>query len=294
MTHNVDAKEVKMASGKSSVLVDPAWLHRRRNDPRVKVIEIAGTGQEQMQAYKAGHIPGAVCWLWKDMLWDSHRRDFPAPDDFARRCGAAGISNDTTVIFYGEGVQFGFYAWWTFRYCGHKNIKMLDGTRYRWAAEGRPLVMDEPPAASPVEYKPGKRVERMRIHRDKVLTILRKESALFLDGRSPEEYRGERVGGPGSPDEGALRYGRIPGAKHLYYEELLDSNKAFKPVPELQKLFETRGAGPDRDIIAYCRMSHRATVLYFALTQLLGYKNVKIYDGSWTEWGNLVGVPVER
>ena len=294
MTHNVDAKEVKMASGKSSVLVDPAWLHRRRNDPRVKVIEIAGTGQEQMQAYKAGHIPGAVCWLWKDMLWDSHRRDFPAPDDFARRCGAAGISNDTTVIFYGEGVQFGFYAWWTFRYCGHKNIKMLDGTRYRWAAEGRPLVMDEPPAASPVEYKPGKRVERMRIHRDKVLTILRKESALFLDGRSPEEYRGERVGGPGSPDEGALRYGRIPGAKHLYYEELLDSNKAFKPVPELQKLFETRGAGPDRDIIAYCRMSHRATVLYFALTQLLGYKNVKIYDGSWTKWGNLVGVPVER
>lgn len=283
-----------MASGKSSVLVDPAWLHRRRNDPRVKVIEIAGTGQEQMQAYKAGHIPGAVCWLWKDMLWDSHRRDFPAPDDFARRCGAAGISNDTTVIFYGEGVQFGFYAWWTFRYCGHKNIKMLDGTRYRWAAEGRPLVTDEPPAASPVEYKPGKRVERMRIHRDKVLTILRKESALFLDGRSPEEYRGERVGGPGSPDEGALRYGRIPGAKHLYYEELLDSNKAFKPVPELQKLFETRGAGPDRDIIAYCRMSHRATVLYFALTQLLGYKNVKIYDGSWTEWGNLVGVPVER
>ena len=279
MTHNVDAKEVKMASGKSSVLVDPAWLHRRRNDPRVKVIEIAGTGQEQMQAYKAGHIPGAVCWLWKDMLWDSHRRDFPAPDDFARRCGAAGISNDTTVIFYGEGVQFGFYAWWTFRYCGHKNIKMLDGTRYRWAAEGRPLVTDEPPAASPVEYKPGKRVERMRIHRDKVLTILRKESALFLDGRSPEEYRGERVGGPGSPDEGALRYGRKPGAK---------------PVLELQKLFETRGAGPDRDIIAYCRMSHRATVLYFALTQLLGYKNVKIYDGSWTEWGNLVGVPVER
>ena len=283
-----------MASGKSSVLVDPAWLHRRRNDPRVKVIEIAGTGQEQMQAYKAGHIPGAVCWLWKDMLWDSHRRDFPAPDDFARRCGAAGISNDTTVIFYGEGVQFGFYAWWTFRYCGHKNIKMLDGTRYRWAAEGRPLVTDEPPAASPVEYKPGKRVERMRIHRDKVLTILRKESALFLDGRSPEEYRGERVGGPGSPDEGALRYGRIPGAKHLYYEELMDSNKAFKPVPELQKLFETRGTGRDRDIIAYCRMSHRATVLYFALTQLLGYKNVKIYDGSWTEWGNLVGVPVER
>jgi len=283
-----------MASGKTSALVDPAWLHRRRNDPRVKLIEIAGTGQDQMQAYKAGHIPGAVCWLWKDMLWDSHRRDFPAPEDFARRCGAAGIGNDTTVVFYGEGVQFGFYAWWTFRYCGHKNVKMLDGTRYGWAAQGRPLVTDEPPPATPVEYKPGKRVERMRIHRDKVLTTLRKDAALFLDGRSPEEYRGERVGGPGGPDEGALRYGRIPGAKHLYFEELLDDKKAFKPVPELEKLFQARGSGPDRDIIAYCRMSHRATVLYFALTQLLGYKNVKIYDGSWTEWGNLVGVPVER
>ncbi len=283
-----------MAAGKTSALVDPAWLHRRRNDPRVKVIEIAGTGQDQMQAYKAGHIPGAVCWQWKDMLWDSHRRDFPAPEDFARRCGAAGIGNDTTVVFYGEGVQFGFYAWWTFRYCGHKNVKMLDGTRYRWAAEGRPLVADEPPPASPVEYQAGKRVERMRIHRDKVLGALRKESTLLLDGRSPEEYRGERVGGPGGPDEGALRYGRIPGAKHLYFEELLDDKKAFKPITELEKLFQARGSGPDRDIIAYCRMSHRATVLYFALTQLLGYKNVKIYDGSWTEWGNLVGVPVER
>lgn len=283
-----------MASSKSNALVDPAWLHRRRNDPKVKVIEIAGMGQEEMQAYKAGHLPGAVCWQWKDMLWDSHERDFPTPEDFARRCGAAGISNDTTVVFYGEGVQFGFYAWWTFRYCGHRNVKMLDGARYLWAAEGRPLVTEEPPAVSPVAYKPVKRVERMRIHRDKVLAALRKDSTLLLDGRSPEEYHGQRVGGPVGPDVGALRYGRIPGAKHLYFEELLDSNQAFKPMPELKSLFEARGAGTERDIIAYCRMSHRATVLYFALTQLLGLKNVKIYDGSWTEWGNLVGVPVER
>ena len=143
-------------------------------------------------------------------------------------------------------------------------------------------------------YTPVKRVERMRIHRDKVLAALRKDATLLLDGRSPEEYSGQRVGGPGGPDEGALRYGRIPGAKHLYFEELLDGNRAFKPIPELRSLFEARGAGSGQDIIAYCRMSHRATVLYFALTQLLGFKNVKIYDGSWTEWGNLVSVPVER
>jgi thiosulfate/3-mercaptopyruvate sulfurtransferase len=277
-----------------SALVDPAWLHRRRNDPAVKLIEIAGMNQDEMQAYKAGHLPGAVCWKWKEMLWDPLRRDFPSPEDFARRCGEAGIGNDTTVVFYGEGVQFGFYAWWTFRYCGHRKVKMLDGTRYRWAADGRPLTIEEPPPAAPVTYTPVKRVERMRVLRDKMFKVVGSNAALLLDGRSPEEYRGERVGGPEGPDVGALRYGRIPGAKHLYFEELLDGNKAFKPVAELQQLVAARGAAPERDIIAYCRMSHRATVLYFALTELLGYKKVKIYDGSWTEWGNLVGVPVER
>jgi thiosulfate/3-mercaptopyruvate sulfurtransferase len=228
------------------------------------------------------------------MLWDSHRRDFPSPEEFARRCGAAGIGNDTTVVFYGEGVQFGVYAWWTFRYCGHRKVKVLDGARYRWAAEGRPLVTEEPPAPAPVNYTPVKRVEKMRIHRDKVLKSLHANGPTILDGRSPEEYRGERVGGPGGPDIGALRYGRIPGAKHLYFEELLDGNMAFKPQAELDRLFAARGAAPERDIITYCRMSHRATVLYFAMTEMLGYRKVKIYDGSWTEWGNLVGVPIER
>lgn len=279
--------------GKSSALVDPAWLHRHRNDPKVKLIEIAGLGQDDLQAYKAGHVPGAACWKWKEMLWDSHRRDFPSPEDFARRCGEAGIGNDTSVVFYGEGVQFGIYAWWTFRYCGHTKVKVLDGARYRWAAEGRPLVTEVPPPAAPVAYEPVKRVERMRIRRDKVLKALG-GAAVILDGRSHEEYRGERVGAPGSPDVGAMRYGRIPGAKHLYFEDLLDGNKAFRPAPELEQVFAARGASPQEDIIAYCRLSHRATVLHFALTQLLGYKKVKVYDGSWTEWGNLVNVPVER
>ena len=277
-----------------SALVSPAWLQKHRNDPKIKLIEIAGMNQDEMQAYKAGHIPGAVCWKWKDMLWDPLRRDFPAPDEFARRCGAAGIGNDTTVVFYGEGLQFGVYAWWTFRYCGHKKVKVLDGGRYRWVAEQRPLTTDAPPAAAPVAYTPVKRVERMRILRDKLFKVVDTKAALLLDGRSPEEYRGERVGAPDSPDVGAMRYGRIPGAKHLYFEELLDANKAFKPVADLKQLVAARGATPERDIVTYCRLSHRATVLYFALTELLGYKRVKVYDGSWTEWGNLVGVPVER
>jgi thiosulfate/3-mercaptopyruvate sulfurtransferase len=276
-----------------SALVNAAWVHRHRNDPKVKLIEIAGLGQDDRQAYQAGHVPGAVCWKWLPALWDSHRRDFPSPEEFARRCGAAGIANDTTVVFYGEPVQFGIYAWWTFTYCGHRKVKVLDGGRSGWTAAGRQLATEQPPAAAPATYAPVKRVERMRIHRDKVLKALGGDTVL-LDGRSHEEYRGERVGGPVGPDVGALRYGRIPGAKHLFFEDLLDANKAFRPAEEIRQVVAATGAAADKDVIAYCRMSHRATVLQFVLTQLLGYKKVKVYDGSWTEWGNLVNVPVER
>jgi thiosulfate/3-mercaptopyruvate sulfurtransferase len=277
-----------------TALVDPAWLAARKGDPGVRLIEIAGSGQEQMQAYRAGHVPGAVCWLWMQMLWDEYKRDFPAPDDFARRLGAAGIGNDTTVVFYGEGVQFGLYAWWTFKYCGHDKVFVLDGARDRWANEGRPLTTDVPQPAKPVQSRPVTRNEGMRTSYREVLAGLGKPEPVLLDARSPEEYRGERVNGPGSPDVGALRYGRIPGAKHLYFEELLNPDKSFKPVAELGRLVEARGASADKDVVLYCRMSHRATLLYFALTQLLGYRKVRIYDGSWTEWGNMVGMPVER
>lgn len=283
-----------MTTAQSSALVDPAWLAAHRDDPQVRLIEIAGMNQEQMQAYKAGHVPGAVCWPWKEMLWDSHMRDFPSPDEFARRLGGAGIGNDTTVVFYGEGVQFGVYAWWTFKYCGHDKAFMLDGARDRWANDGRGLATEAPKAATPVEYRPVARKEAMRIGYQEVLAGLGKPEPVLLDGRTPEEYRGERVNGPPGPDYGALRYGRIPGAKHLYFEELLNPDKSFKPVAEMRRLVEARGATPDKNIVTYCRMSHRASLLYFALTELLGFKKVRMYDGSWTEWGNLVGVPVER
>lgn len=282
-----------MATFETSALATPAWLEVHQGDPQVRLIEIAGMGQEQMQAYRAGHVPGATCWPWKEMLWDSHARDFPSPDDFARRLGAAGIGNDTTVVFYGEGMQFGVYAWWTFRYCGHSRVKVLDGGRDRWRAEGRALTTGVPASPPPVDYRPAARSEAMRIHRDEVLRALGGERVI-LDARSHEEYAGTRVGAPGSADVGALRYGRIPGARHLFYEDFLKADKAFKPVAEIRALVEALGVMAENDIIAYCRMSHRATVVYFTLTELLGYRNVQVYDGSWTEWGNLVGVPVER
>jgi thiosulfate/3-mercaptopyruvate sulfurtransferase len=278
----------------TQTLVTPEWMAAHAGDPNVRLIEVAGLGQDEMQAYRAGHVPGAAGWKWKDALWDTHMREFPSPEDFAARLGAEGIGNDTTVVFYGEDIQFGIYAWWTYHYCGHADVRVLDGGRYRWRAEGRPLVGDIPPPSPPVSYRPVARREHMRIYRDDVLAALGNEHTLILDARSPEEYSGKRVSGPGGPDVGAVRYGRIPGAKHLYYMELFKDHKSFKPAAELAALFASRGFDGARDVISYCRMSHRATVLYFALTQLLGVGRVRVYDGSWTEWGNLVGVPVER
>jgi thiosulfate/3-mercaptopyruvate sulfurtransferase len=279
---------------KQQALVTTEWMAAHLDDPNVRLIDIAGLGQDQLQAYKAGHIPGATPWKWKDMLWDERRRDFPEPAEFARRLGQAGISNDTHVVFYGEGMQFGVYAWWTFRYCGHRNVSVLDGGRTRWKAEGRPLVTDEPKPRATAAYREVARDETMRILRDDVLAAVEGGGSVILDGRSPEEYQGTRVGGPGGPDVGAVRAGRIPGARHLHYTDLLDADQRFKPENELRKLVEARGAAQGSTIITYCRMSHRATVLYFVLTQLLGYGKVRVYDGSWTEWGNLVGVPVEK
>jgi thiosulfate/3-mercaptopyruvate sulfurtransferase len=283
-----------MTADDTAALVSPEWMAAHAADPKVRLIEIAGMGQEALPAYLAGHVPGATAWKWKEMLWDVNMREFPDPETFAKRLGAEGIGNDTTVVFYGEGIQFGIYAWWAFRYCGHADVRVLDGGRDRWRAEGRPLSTDVPAKPAPVSYRPVKRREEMRVGRDGVLAALGNGGATILDGRSTEEYNGTRVGGPGGPDVGAVRYGRIPGARHVYFADLFQPDNSFKPKPELAALFATKNVAGDRDIITYCRMSHRATVLHFALTQLLGHGNVRVYDGSWTEWGNLVGVPIER
>jgi thiosulfate/3-mercaptopyruvate sulfurtransferase len=221
-------------------------------------------------------------------------RDFPDPAEFARRMGAAGISNDTRVVIYGEDIQFGIYGWWVLRYCGHENVSILDGGRHRWTADGKPLQVEFPSPPAAVTFRPVQRKTDMRVFRNGVLAVLGDGVTRIVDARSAEEYRGERVGAPGGPDTGAVRYGRIPGARHLFFDDLLDAAKCFKPPQDLQMLTKACGLKPDDPVIAYCRMSHRATVAYFALTEVLGFKNARVYDGSWTEWGNLVGVPIER
>jgi thiosulfate/3-mercaptopyruvate sulfurtransferase len=278
----------------SEFVVSPEWLEAHRHDPNLRLIEVAGLRQEEMQSYKAGHVPGAMCWLWKDMLWDSHKRDFPDAAAFAERMAASGIGNDTLVVIYGEDIQFGIYGWWTLRYCGHSNVKILDGGAHLWKAGGRALETAIPPAPPHATYKPVARREEMRIFRDEVLSRLGDGTTAILDARSPQEYSGERVGGPGGPDVGAVRYGRIPGAIHVPHLDFFGAHHAFLPRAEIEAVLAGKGVATNRDIVTYCRMSHRATVAYFALHELLGLKNVRVYDGSWTEWGNLVGVPIER
>ena len=278
-----------------SALVDCSWLADRLDDPNLCVVEVAGLGQDQFPAYKSGHIPGAHAWRWKEWLWDDTCRDFPSPALFAERMGRAGIGNDTTVVLYGEDVQFGIYAWWVFRMCGHEKVRLLDGARYRWKAEGRPLSTEAPAVRAAATYRqPAKRDDSSRILRGELAARLGQPGTLILDARSPEEYRGELASPPGSPNVGAERLGRIPGAKHLYFTELLTADKCFQSAPEVSRVFESRGVSAQCDVIAYCRLSHRASVLYFAMTELAGMRNIRVYDGSWTEWGNLVGAPIEK
>ena len=279
---------------KSNNLVSPEWLMNNLENPSIRILEFNWNGTD---SYDSWHIPGAQGWYWKDWLWDENIRDFPTQDDFARRCSLSGIENKTKIVCYGDPPQFGTYGWWVIKFLGHMDVCVLDGGRVKWEKMGFPKSL-ELPKITGANYLPNSnRNNNMRIRRDEILDKIEEidqEKIILLDHRSAEEYRGERVNMLGVPDVGAERAGRIPGGRHLYFENLLDKNMCFKSADELSSLFEAKGATADSEIISYCRLSHRATLAFFAMTELLGYKNVRSYDGSWTEWGSLVGVPIER
>ncbi len=276
-------------------LVEPDWLEAHLDDPDLRVVEIQWMTPE---SYEEAHIPGAQGRAWKDWLWDNLTREFPAPDEFARRCAAAGIGNDTTVVFYAEPPQFGTYGWFVFTLLGHADVRLLNGGKKRWIAEGRALTAEIPKIAPASYTPPASRRDDMRVGRDEMLSLLPEFAAasgtVLLDHRTPEEFRGERVNTTGQPDHGAERSGRIPGARHLYYEEFLNNDNSFRTPEELTALLAARGATPDKDIVSYCRLSHRATMAYFVMTRILGWSRVRSYDGSWTEWGSMVGMPIEK
>jgi thiosulfate/3-mercaptopyruvate sulfurtransferase len=277
----------------TSPLVSTTWLQDHLDDPTVRILEISSVNDNAV--YREGHIPGSLWFFWKDICWHETDREFISTKALARRLGAIGVRSTDALVLCGDPVQYGTYAFWAFTMAGHPDLRLLDGTRTKWVKEGRPLTKTIPrfPAADSL---PQRGDSSMRVGRDDVRANLGKPGRLLLDVRSPEEYRGERVMEYPKFDHGAERAGRIPGAVHLYYKELLNADDSYRGPDEIRAMFERVGATPDMaaEIVCYCRLSHRATLAWVAMKHILGYENVKIYDGSWTEWGSIVGFPVEK
>jgi len=272
------------------VLVESDWLAEHLGDDGVVVAEV----DENPDLYDEGHIPGAVRLHWKDDLQDPIERDLIEKDAFEELLGRLGIGNDTTVVLYGDKNNwFAAYAYWYLKIYGHEDVRLLDGGRQKWIDEGRELTADEP-SPHATSYAAQDRDESIRAFRDYVRETIDAGGKNLVDVRSPQEYAGELLAPPGYEQEGASRGGHIPTAQSIPWAQAVQDDGTFKPVDELRSLYEAKGITPDRETIAYCRIGERSAHTWFVLRELLGYENVLNYDGSWTEWGNLVDVPIER
>jgi thiosulfate/3-mercaptopyruvate sulfurtransferase len=273
------------------VLVDTNWLAEHLNDPTVRILE----SNEDILLYDTGHIPGALKIDWLADLNDPVQRDYLDKAGFEKLASRLGINNDTTVVFYGDKNNWwATYAFWVFKLFGHKDARILNGGRAKWIAEGRELTKEVPQVA-PGSYVANERDDSsIRAFRDQVLQHIKQEGAALVDVRSPQEYSGERTHMPEYPQEGTLRGGHIPTAKSIPWAKAANEDGTFKSPDELKALYEGQGITPDKDVIAYCRIGERSSHTWFVLKYLLGYPKVRNYDGSWTEWGNGVGLPIEK
>ena len=272
------------------VLVPTDWLAEHLNDDSVVVAEV----DEDPSLYDEGHIPGAVKLHWRDDLQDPVERDLVDKPTFERLMGERGISNDSTVVLYGDKNNwFAAYAYWYLKIYGHQDVRILDGGRTKWVDEGRELTT-EVPQRSQTQYEAAERDESIRARRDAVQQGLGEQAKALVDVRSPQEYSGELVSPPGYEQEGAQRAGHIPTAASIPWAQAVSDDGTFKPADELRELYEGKGITPEKEVTAYCRIGERSAHTWFVLRELLGYETVKNYDGSWTEWGNLVDVPIEK
>jgi thiosulfate/3-mercaptopyruvate sulfurtransferase len=273
------------------VLVSTAWVQQHFNSPDIRIVE----SNEDPLLYSTGHVPGAVEIDWTRDLNDPLRRDYLDREQFEALMSRCGISNETTVVFYGDKNNWwATYAAWVFHLFGHQNIRIMDGGRKKWADEGRPMDTERPKVEAAEYRAPVRDDKEFRAFRDQVLQHVAQQGKM-IDVRSPQEFSGERTHMPDYPNEGALRGGHIPGAKSVPWAKAVAEDGTFKDAAQLRELYqEGAGIGPEDDVIVYCRIGERSSHTWFALRYLLGYPNVRNYDGSWTEWGNLVGAPIEK
>jgi len=285
------AAEIAQAGyARPEVLVDTQWVADHVSDPKVKIVEV----DVDTTAYDTGHIKGAIGFDWRKDLQARPVRDLLSKQELEALLSSKGISNDDTVVAYGDNNNW-FAAWfvWNLKYYGHKDVRLMNGGRKKWQDEGRQLVTD-PPAVRPATYKAGQPNKAIRALRDEVFAELGKAGAVLVDVRSPKEFSGELLAPENLPQEGAQRGGHIPGAANIPWGQAVREDGTFKPADELKALYQGKGVTPDKSVIAYCRIGERSSHTWFVLTYLLGYPNVRNYDGSWTEWGSLIAAPIER
>jgi thiosulfate/3-mercaptopyruvate sulfurtransferase len=291
MTENIDSREKFKEYANPEKLVSTQWVDEHLDDPSVVIVE----SDEDVLLYDTGHIPGAVKIDWHTDLNHPLVRDYLEPEAFARLLSEKGVSRDHTVVFYGDNFNWwAAYALWVFQLFGFTNTRLMDGGRQKWLAEGRTMTLEIPDRPATDFPVPERDDSSIRAFRDHVMAHL-KEGGKLVDVRSPEEYNGTLLHMPDYPQEGALRGGHIPTAASVPWKRAANEDGTFKGIGDLRAIYTDEvGIGEGQDVIAYCRIGERSSHTWFVLTYLLGFSNVRNYDGSWTEWGNLVGAPIEK
>ena len=271
-------------------LVDTQWVADNLGKAGIALAEV----DVDTSAYDSGHIEGSLGWNWQTDLQNTVTRELLTSDEVADLLGRSGISNDTTIVLYGDNNNwFAAWAFWFLRMYGHQDVKLMNGGRVKWVAEGRPITNDVP-SPTAVSYSASAADSSLRALRDTVLAAASAGGTQLVDVRSPAEYNGEVIAPENMPQEGAQRSGHIPGAASIPWLTTINDDGTFKSADELTGIYESKGIDGGTDVITYCRIGERSAHTWFALTQLLGFDNVSNYDGSWTEYGSLVGAPIEK